>query len=63
MNQYIATLLGMLLLAALGSWLASFRKPAEKPVKVMLFVLYFWGLVFCQVALFALVYFLWDKTP
>ena len=61
MNEYIAALLVMLLLAAFGGGLISARKPVEKPVKVMLFVLYFWVFVFVQVALFALGYFLWDK--
>ncbi|WP_305908172.1 hypothetical protein Q9L42_011960 [Methylomarinum sp. Ch1-1] len=61
MNEYVAALLGMMLLAAGGGWFISARKPVEKPVKVMLFVLYFWLLVFLQVALFALGYFLLDK--
>ncbi|WP_152555620.1 hypothetical protein [Methylomarinum vadi] len=61
MNEYIAVLLGMLLLAAFGGWFFSSRKPVEKPVKVMLFVLYFWGLAFVQIALLALGYFLWTE--
>ncbi len=61
MNDYIAALLGMLLLAGLGGWFFSARKRVEKPVKVMLFVLYFWGLTFLQIALFALGYWLRDR--
>lgn len=58
MNEYIAALLGMMLFATLVAWFVSARKQAEKPVKVMLFVLYFWGLVFLQIVLFALGYYL-----
>ena len=61
MNEFIAGLLIMLLLAAVGAWFISARKQVEKPVKVMLFVLYFWVLAFVQIALFALGYFLLDK--
>lgn len=57
MNEYIAALLAMMGIAAFGGWFVSARKQAEKPVKVMLFVLYFWGLVFLQIALFALGYY------
>ncbi len=51
----------MLLLAALVGWFLAARKEAEKPVKVMLFVLYFWVIVFVEIALSGLVYFLLDK--
>jgi hypothetical protein len=61
LNEYIAGLLIMLLLATVGGWFISARKQVEKPVKVMLFVLYFWVLAFVQIALFALGYFLVDK--
>lgn len=57
MNEYIAVLLVMLGISALGGGFVSVRKQAEKPVKVMLFVLYFWGLFFLQIALFALGYY------
>ncbi len=61
MNIYIIGLLAMLLLAALVGWFLAARKEAEKPVKVMLFVLYFWVIVFVEIALSGLVYFLLDK--
>lgn len=61
MHQYIALLLFMLFLSALGGWFFGARKPVEKPLKVMLFVLYFWGLAFFQLALFALFYYASDK--
>jgi hypothetical protein len=60
-HQYIAVLLVMLFLSALGGWFICARKAVEKPVKIMLFVLYFWGLAFLQMALFALFYFVSGK--
>ncbi len=61
MNEFIAGLLMILLLSAVVSWFISSRKQVEKPVKVMLFVLYFWILAFAQIGVVALGYFLLDK--
>ncbi len=61
MNAYLGGLLVILGLAAVGGILLSAGKAVEKPVKVMLFVLYFWILVFVQIALFALGFFLLDQ--
>lgn len=54
-----ATVIGLLLIvsiASLAGWFFSHSKEAEKPVKVMLFVLYFWGVVFAQLIVFSLFY-------
>ncbi len=61
MNEYIVGLLLMVALSTLGGWLISYRKDVEKPVKIMLFVLYFWAFLFTQVALFSLGYYLFEK--
>jgi hypothetical protein len=42
----------------IAGWL-SFTKPVEKPVKVMLFVGYFWLSAFLQLLLLAGVYYAW----
>jgi len=39
-----------------GGWFISSAKQVEKPVKVMLFVLYFWLFIFVQVIVFAILY-------
>ena len=54
-------LFGVLLLSAAGAVWLSRRKIAEKPVKVMLFVGYFWLLTFLQLSFFALLYFLLQR--
>ncbi len=46
----------MVLISTLSGWLLSRSKTAETPVKVMLFVLYFWGSAFIQLIIFALLY-------
>ncbi|MGY6276987.1 hypothetical protein [Methylomonas sp. MgM2] len=52
----IAILLLVLAVSALGAvWLVR-RKTAEKAVKIMMFVGYFWLLTFFQVSLIALFY-------
>lgn len=48
----------MVVLATLGGWLISARKPVEKPVRILLLVLYFWVLMFVQIVLFSLGYLL-----
>ena len=53
----ILALLLVLALSALGGWWLSAGKTAEKPVRVMMFVGYFWLLAFVQVLLLAAVYF------
>lgn len=44
------------LLSTLAGWFVVSRKMVEKPVKIILFVLYFWGFVFFQLIIFALFY-------
>ncbi len=58
MNPFISGLILLLLLAAFASTLLCRRKAVEPGVKVMLFVLYFWGIAFIETGLFALGYFL-----
>jgi len=53
------TVIGILVLISISTaagWFFSHAKEAEKPVKVMLFVLYFWLFFFVQVVIFALLY-------
>lgn len=57
----IAVLCLILLLSALAAGWVSRRKVAERPVKVMVFVGYFWLLTFLQLLLFALVYFVGQR--
>ncbi len=61
MNAYISGLIVLLLLAAFASWLICQRKTVEPGVKIMLFVLYFWGIAFIETGLFALGYFLFYR--
>jgi len=61
MNVAIACLLAIVAVSAVGGWLFCFRKAVEKPVKVMLFVGYFWLLAFVQLLLVALAYFAWQR--
>lgn len=56
MNLYIAALLGMMMVAAIVAWLLCRKKSAEKAVKILLFALYFWAIVFAEILVFALVY-------
>ncbi len=58
MSPAILALLVVLSVSALcGGWISS-RKPAEKPVKIMMFIGYFWVLTFLQLLLLALLYFI-----
>ncbi len=61
MNAYILGLIVLLLLAAFASWLLCRQKAVEPGVKLMLFVLYFWGIAFIETGLFALGYFLFYR--
>jgi len=49
-------------LSALGGWLFTAGKPLEKPVRVMMFVGYFWLLAFVQLSLIAMVYYIWRHS-
>lgn len=61
MSVTIAGLLAVMAVSAIGGWLLSFRKPVEKPVKVMMFVGYFWLLAFVQLLLVAGGYYVWQR--
>jgi hypothetical protein len=56
MSPILLYILGITLLSTIIAWFVSQSKAVEKPVKVMLFVLYFWGSVFIQLMLFAVLY-------
>jgi len=61
MNIAIVALLLILLVSALCGWWISSRKLAEKPVKIMMFIGYFWLLTFLQLLLFASLYFIQQR--
>lgn len=58
MNTAIMVLLGILAVSSVFGWWLSRRKTAEKPVRVMMFVGYFWLLTFLQLLLAALLYYI-----
>ncbi|AEG01403.1 hypothetical protein [Methylomonas methanica] len=58
MNTAILVLLGMLAVSSAFGWWLSRRKVAEKPVRVMMFIGYFWSLTFLQLLLAALLYYI-----
>ena len=59
-EQIVTSLLVVVGVSSLiGGWL-SFTKPIEKPIKVMLFVGYFWLSAFLQLLLLAAIYYLWQ---
>lgn len=60
MNVAIVGLLVVVTISAVGGWLLSANQTRETPVKVMLFVGYFWLLAFSQLLLIALSYFGWQ---
>ncbi|MDX8128858.1 hypothetical protein ACH5Y9_03075 [Methylomonas sp. BW4-1] len=56
-------IIGLLVVAAvsgIGGWLVSSKQSQETPVKIMMFVGYFWLLAFAQLLLVALSYFGWQ---
>jgi len=56
MNTTVIGLLFLLLIATFSGWFFTRTKTVDKPVKVMLFVLYFWISAFIQLIVFALIY-------
>ena len=56
MSPTIIILLIIIFVSTFVGWFFSRLKEAEKPVKVMLFVLYFWGSFFVQLMIFAALY-------
>lgn len=58
MNIAVQGLLVIALLSSLGGWWFSTRKAIEKPLRVMLFVLYFWAFAFAQLILVGMGYWL-----
>lgn len=60
MDVAISALLAIVALSALGAWGLVAGKTAERPVKVMMFVGYFWLLAFVQLSLAAGGYYFWQ---
>lgn len=60
MNTILIALLAILSLSALVAVVLALKKPVETPVKVMLFVGYFWGTAFVQFLIVSVVYW-WAK--
>ena len=56
MNTMVIGLMVLISISTAAGWFFSHAKEAEKPVKVMLFVLYFWLFVFIQLVVFAVLY-------
>jgi len=57
MSTTIIGLLVIILISTVASWFFSFSKQSENPIKVMLFVLYFWVFLFIQLIVFAILYY------
>jgi hypothetical protein len=57
MPSAIAILLLILVISSLCGWWLSSRKPVERPLKIMMFIGYFWLVTFVQILLFAALYF------
>jgi len=56
MNSTVIGILSVVFTSTVAGWLISRTKKVEKPVKVMLFVLYFWASFFIQLVAFAMLY-------
>ena len=56
MNAASIGLITAIFISTIAGWLFSRSKKVEKPVAVMLFVLYFWLFVFIQLIIFAVLY-------
>ena len=56
MSTFVIGLIILISISTLAGWFFSRAKEAEKAIKVMLFVLYFWLFFFIQVVIFALLY-------
>ena len=56
MDIMVIGLMVIILISTGAGWFFSHAKEVEKPVKVMLFVLYFWLFVFIQLVVFAVLY-------
>ncbi|CAD6880475.1 hypothetical protein [Methylomonas albis] len=61
MSIVIIGLLAVAAVSGLGGWLLSSKKSLETPVKIMMFVGYFWLLAFAQLLLIALCYLSWQR--
>jgi hypothetical protein len=57
MSPTIIGLIGLIFVSTVSGWFFSRSKKVEKPVKVMLFVLYFWVSFFVLLMVFAGLYY------
>ncbi|NOU21687.1 MAG: hypothetical protein HOO93_07810 [Methyloglobulus sp.] len=60
MLSYATTGIALVFIASVISWFIVKRNAAQQPkqVKIILFGLYFWGLIFLQLAICAVAYYL-----
>ncbi|KAF3981405.1 MAG: hypothetical protein HFP81_03815 [Methylococcales symbiont of Hymedesmia sp. n. MRB-2018] len=56
MNSIVLYLIAIVLISVIIAWLISHSKQAEKAVKIMTFMIYFWLSAFVQLIVFALLY-------
>jgi len=56
MSSTVIAILSVVFISSITGWLFNRSKKVEKPVKVMLFVLYFWVSFFVQLVAFAMFY-------
>ncbi len=56
MDNYLIVLMLMIFTSTIAGWSFSRYKQAEIPIKVMIFMLYFWLFVFIQLIIFAIMY-------
>lgn len=61
MSLAIAGLLVIMVVSALAAWWQAGRKTAETPVRIMMFVGYFWLFTFIQLLLAVLGYQGWQR--
>jgi hypothetical protein len=57
MSLTMIGVIGLIIISAVSGWFFSRTKKVEKPVKVMLFVLYFWISFFILLMVFAGLYY------
>ncbi|OQW78759.1 MAG: hypothetical protein BVN35_03650 [Proteobacteria bacterium ST_bin11] len=60
MTIVILSLLAVAFISGIGGWWFSAKQTLEKPVRIMMFVGYFWLLAFAQFLLIALSYAGWQ---
>jgi hypothetical protein len=56
MDNKVLGIILIIFISTIASWFFCRSKKAETPVKVMIFILYFWLFVFIQLIFFAVLY-------